>query len=147
MKAKCANDGAETKHGGAYSDMRGRHVSGFVAPDRPGTECKLDQNTDEPGGGEPAQRRNIFAMRGNEKPDYSNGNKNRVETVRHLQPDLRGGNVRHRNGVARGVNFCDCGRAGIGNPLTIGGGEIADGKIAMLMPHRRTERELKVDEQ
>ena len=85
-------------------------------------------------------------MRGNEKPNHSNGDENGAETVRHLQPDLRGGNVGHPNGVARGVNFCDCGCAGIGNPLTIGGREIGDSKIAMLMPHRRTERELKINE-
>src|SRR5438045_6437545 len=111
--------------------MRGRHISGLVAPDRPGTEDKLDQNTDEPDGGEPAQRRNFLAMRGNEKPDYSNGDKNGAEAVRHLQPDLRGGNVGHPNDDARGVNFCAYGGAGIWHQLTHSVREHDDGKNAM----------------
>ncbi len=85
-------------------------------------------------------------MRRNEEPDHSNGDENSAETMRHLQPDLRGGDVRHRDGVARGVNFGDCGCAGVGNPLAISGREIGDGKIAMLMAHGRAKRELQIDE-
>ena len=85
-------------------------------------------------------------MRRNKEPDHSNGDENSPETVRHLQPDLRGGDVRHRDGVARGVNFGDRSCAGIGNPLAIGGREIGDGKIAMLMAHGRAKRELQIDE-
>src|SRR5260370_38850589 len=114
--------------------MRGRNVSSFVAQNCPGSESKLYQNADEPGGGKSAQRRNFLPVRRNEEPDHSNNDKHSAKTMRHLQPDLRGGDVRYRDGVARGVNFGDCGCAWVGKQLDISGREIGDGKAARLTP-------------
>jgi hypothetical protein len=66
--------------------------------------------------------------------------------MRHLQPDLKRGDVGQSVRVAPRVDGRNRICARIRNPLAICGREIEDGQIAMLMSHGRTERELNVNQ-
>lgn len=84
MEAKRANDRTHPKHRRTYRDMRGGDIGSFVTPDGPGSQANLNENTDQPGGGKSAERRNFPAMGGEEKPDHADGDQNRTEPMRHL---------------------------------------------------------------
>ncbi len=67
--------------------------------------------------------------------------------MRHLQPDLNGGHLGERAGFAPLVDRGKVLGADVGKHLSVGGREIENRKIAMLMPHRRAEPQLHVDQQ
>jgi hypothetical protein len=63
----------------------------------------------------------------------------------HLQPNLENVHVRQATRIAPGINLREGCRACIRNPRAVCRGKIENRQIAMLMTHRRAQRELDIN--
>ena len=64
----------------------------------------------------------------------------------HLEPNLLGRDIGQAACIANGIDFGNGIRARVWDPVIICGRKIGDRKITMLVPHRRAEGKLDVDD-
>src|SRR6266404_1740266 len=127
--------------------MRGRDIRGLVAPNRPGSKDELKEQESDPPDRQSPQRRDSARVSPNPQTEneHCDGDNQREEAMRHLQPNLKRGHVGITTRVAPGIQLCKHVWAGVRNPGAVCRWKIEDGEVAMLMAHGRAERELRVN--
>src|SRR5215472_17551863 len=101
--------------------MRGRNISCFVAPDCPGTEAKLATDQYDPQDRQSLQNNKARRIPPDAKTkrDHSDGDDEREEPVRHLQPDLECSHIRYATRVPPRVDLCKRSCTGVWNPRAV----------------------------
>src|SRR6266404_1329379 len=127
--------------------MRGRDIRGLVAPNRPSSKGKLKEQEKGPRDRQSPQRRDSARVSPNPQTEneHRDGNNQREEAMRHLQPNLKRSYVRITSRLAPGIQLCQRVWAGIRNPGAVGRWKIENGEVAMLMAHGRAEPELHIN--
>src|SRR6266513_3801261 len=127
--------------------MRCRDIGRFVAPTSPSPERKLANDYGDPCYRQSLERGDARCISPNPKTkrNHDDGDDQREKPMRHLQPDLERVHVGQTPGIAPGVDLCKRSQTRVWNPPAICRREIENGKVAMLMAHRRAERKLHIN--